>query len=356
MSINPSTPIIYNKQIIIAGPCSVESREQVLETAQLLAKNERIGLLRAGIWKPRTTPNGFEGVGTKGLGWLAEAKELTGLPIATEVATPKHVEDALHFGVDVLWIGARTSVNPFSVQAIADALRGTDIPILIKNPVNPDINLWAGAVERLAAASIKHIGLIHRGFSTYETGIYRNNPLWQIPIQIKRNYPELPMICDPSHISGNTSLIPRVAQHAIDLDFNGLMIESHFNPSQALTDKAQQLTPLELNELIEALNWKATSDNTKHFNQHLTEYREEINQIDDKLIKLMASRMHYAKQIGELKQEHGVTILQEDRWKSVISRLVNTGKVHDLNATFIEDLMDLVHNESIRLQGQLIPS
>ena len=355
MSINSSS-IIDQKQLLIAGPCSVETREQLLSTARELAKSNQVGMLRAGIWKPRTAPNGFEGIGTKGLTWLAEAKQETGLPISTEVATPKHVEDALHFGVDVLWIGARTSVNPFSVQAIADALRGTQIPVLIKNPVNPDMNLWAGAIERLAAASIKHIGLIHRGFSTYDNGVYRNNPLWQIPIQLRRHYPELPLFCDPSHIGGTTELIPAIAQHALDLDYSGLMIETHIDPSSAWTDRAQQLTPEALEQLIYSLNWKTTTGSTKQFNQHLIEYREEINQIDDQLINLLASRMQFAQRIGNLKEQHGVTILQEDRWNAIMNRLILQGKQKQLNATFIEELMDLVHHESIRLQGQTIPS
>ena len=258
---------------IISGPCSAESEEQVIATAIELAKEKRVNALRAGIWKPRTKPGGFEGAGTKGLAWMAQAKKQTGLPIAVEVATNKHVEDSLHFGVDILWVGARTTVNPFSVQEIADAVKGTDSTVLIKNPINPDVNLWAGAVERFMKAGISKIGLIHRGFSSYGKSEFRNVPLWQIPIELKRLFPELPMLCDPSHICGNTTLIQSVVQKSIDLDYDGLIIESHINPKEAWTDAAQQVIPAQLTTLLDNVIWKRSYADEEYFRKDLDNLR-----------------------------------------------------------------------------------
>src|SRR5882757_1937214 len=270
----------WNKRpLIISGPCSAETEEQVMETATRLAKTGKIDVLRAGIWKPRTKPGLFEGIGTKGLPWLASAKKVTGLPITVEVATAKHVQDALQFDVDMLWIGARTTVNPFSVQEVADALRGVDIPVLIKNPVHPDLELWSGGIERLQKVGVKQIGMIHRGFSSYGNMEYRNAPMWHLPIEMKRRFPEMLLLCDPSHICGNRTLLAAVAQKSIDLDFGGLMIESHIDPSSAWSDAAQQITPERLSEMLDALVWRFETSNEKEFITILATLREQINQV-----------------------------------------------------------------------------
>src|SRR5678810_1043184 len=265
------------RPLIISGPCSAETEEQVLETASRLAKTGKVDMLRAGIWKPRTRPGSFEGIGTKGLPWLQKAKKLTGLPVAVEVATAKQVEDALHFGVDVLWIGARTTVNPFSVQEVADALRGADVPVLIKNPINPDLELWTGAVERVAKAGIKQIGLIHRGFSSYGNTEYRNAPMWHLAIEMKRRNPEMLIINDPSHICGRRDILMDIAQKAIDLGFDGLMIESHIDPDNAWSDAKQQVTPEKLGEMIDAIKWRHETADEKEFITALEKLREQIN-------------------------------------------------------------------------------
>src|ERR1700743_2625481 len=286
MEATATTPVdvmaVLNKRpLIISGPCSAETEEQVLATAQRLAATGKVDALRAGIWKPRTRPGSFEGIGTKGLPWLQQAKKLTGLPIAVEVATGKQVEDALHFGVDILWIGARTTVNPFSVQEVADALRGIDVPVLIKNPINPDLELWIGAVERVAKAGIKQIGLIHRGFSSYGNTDYRNAPMWHLAIEMKRRYPELMMINDPSHISGRRDILLDVAQKAIDLDFDGLIIETHIDPDNAWSDAKQQITPERLAEMLDSIKWRHETTTEKDFITALEKLREQINTIND---------------------------------------------------------------------------
>src|SRR3954467_9301192 len=276
----------WNKRpLIISGPCSAETEEQVIETAVRLHKTGKVDMMRAGIWKPRTRPGSFEGIGTKGLPWLQKAKQLTGIPVAVEVATAKQVQDALHFDVDVLWIGARTTVNPFSVQEVADALRGVDVPVLIKNPINPDLELWIGAVERVSKSGIKNIGLIHRGFSAYGKTEYRNAPMWHLAIEMKRRNPELMMINDPSHICGRRDILLEVAQKAIDLDYDGLMIESHIDPDNAWSDAKQQITPEQLSELLGTIVWRREDTASEEFHAALEKLRQQINHLDDELMQ-----------------------------------------------------------------------
>jgi chorismate mutase len=349
---NPKN-IIYKKGLIIAGPCSAESEQQLLQTTIELAAQKKVDILRAGIWKPRTNPGGFEGVGTKGLAWLLKAKQLAGLKTAVEVATAKHVEDALSFDVDVLWIGARTTVNPFSVQQIADALKETKQTVLIKNPVNPDIKLWIGAVERLQKVGITNIGLIHRGFTSYGNTEYRNVPMWQIPIEMKRLFPDLPFICDPSHICGNRIGLYSVAQKSTDLDYDGLMIESHFDPESALTDKNQQITPDELSKLLDKIEWKKSYSNESNFVNKLERLREQINYLDEELISLISNRMKVVKEIGNIKKESNVTILQSGRYSEIIERALKKAKQVELSEEFMKTYMEAVHIESIRVQNTI---
>ncbi len=345
--------LIYKKGLIIAGPCSVESEQQLLHTASELASLKKIDILRAGIWKPRTNPGGFEGVGTKGLSWLLKAKQLTGLKTAVEVATAKHVEDALSFDVDVLWIGARTTVNPFSIQQLADALKGTKTTVLIKNPVNPDSKLWVGAIERLQKVGITDIGLIHRGFTSYGNTEYRNVPMWQIPIEMKRLFPNLPLISDPSHICGNRTGLYAVAQKSVDLDYDGLMIESHFDPDSALTDKNQQITPNELGNLLDKIIWKKTSSSEGEFTNKLESLREQINYLDEELISLISNRMKVAKEIGNIKKQSKVTILQAARYNEIIERALQKAKQVELSEEFMKTYMEAIHIESIRIQNAI---
>src|SRR5215813_5375948 len=291
------------RPLIISGPCSAETETQVMQTAAQLQQTGRVDIMRAGIWKPRTRPGSFEGIGTKGLPWLQKARDLTGIPVAVEVATAKQVEDALHFDVDVLWIGARTTVNPFSVQEVADALRGADVPVLIKNPINPDIELWTGAVERVAKAGIKEIGLIHRGFSSYGNTEYRNAPMWHLAIEMKRRTPGLMMINDPSHISGRRDILLDVAQKAIDLDMDGLIIETHIDPDKAWSDAKQQITPERLAEMLDSIKWRHESTTEKDFIDALAKLREQINHIDDELMQLLGQRMRIADQVGRYKKD-----------------------------------------------------
>jgi len=346
---------LWNKRpLIISGPCSAETEEQVLETAARLAATGKIDMLRAGIWKPRTKPGLFEGIGTKGLAWLAQAKKNTGLPTTVEVATAKHVQDALQFDVDVLWIGARTTVNPFSVQEVADALRGVDIPVLVKNPINPDLELWSGAIERLQKVGVENIGMIHRGFSSYGNTDYRNAPMWHLPIEMKRRYPGMPLICDPSHICGNRVMLQEVAQKSIDLDFGGLMIESHIDPDNAWSDAKQQVTPERLNEIIEALIWRMENTSEQEFITALTHLREQINQVDDELLLLIGRRMKLADKIGEYKRENNITILQTNRWNEILDRAYQKGEQLGLSKEFIVRYYDAVHLESINHQNKIM--
>ncbi len=348
---------IWKKRpIIISGPCSAETEEQVLETATRLAKTGKVDMLRAGIWKPRTRPGSFEGIGTKGLPWMQQAKKITGLPVTVEVATAKQVEDALTFDVDVLWIGARTTVNPFSVQEVADALRGVDVPVLIKNPINPDLELWTGAVERVAKAGIKQIGLIHRGFSSYGNTEYRNAPMWHLAIEMKRRNPELLMINDPSHISGRRDILLDVAQKAIDLDMDGLIIESHIDPDKAWSDAKQQITPEKLGEMIGSITWRREDVNSEEYHAALEKLRQQINHLDDELMQILGQRMKVAEKIGEYKKNNNITILQTNRWNEILERAFQKGEKLNLSKEFITKYFDAVHMESINHQNKIMNS
>lgn len=348
--------VISKRPLIISGPCSAETEEQVIETATRLKKTGKVDALRAGIWKPRTRPGSFEGVGTKGLNWLTQAKKITGLPVAVEVATAKQAEDALHFDVDILWIGARTTVNPFSVQEVADALRGANVPVLIKNPINPDLELWIGAVERVAKAGIKNIGLIHRGFSSYGNTEYRNAPMWHMAIEMKRRNPGMMILNDPSHISGNRTLLQSVAQKAIDLDFDGIMIESHIDPDKAWSDAKQQVTPERLAEILDGIKWRHETTNQKEFVVALEKLREQINHVDDELMQLLGQRMKIAEKIGEYKKDNNITILQTNRWNEILERASKKGEALGLSKEFITKYYDAVHMESINHQNNVMNS
>jgi chorismate mutase len=347
----------WNKRpLIISGPCSAETEEQTVQTIERLARTGKVDMVRAGIWKPRTRPGSFEGIGTKGLPWLQRARQLTGLPVMIEVATAKQVEDALHFDIDVLWIGARTTVNPFSVQEVADALRGVDVPVLVKNPINPDIELWTGAVERVAKAGIRQIGLIHRGFSSYGNTEYRNAPMWHLAIEMKRRSPGMMMINDPSHISGRRDILLDVAQKAIDLDMDGLIIETHIDPDKAWSDAKQQITPEMLAELLDSIKWRHETTTEKEFLTALEKLREQINQIDDELIQLLGQRMKIADQIGEYKKANNITILQTNRWNSILEKAFAKGEKLSLSKEFITKYYDAVHMESINHQNKIMNS
>lgn len=348
--------VLSKRPLIISGPCSAETEEQVLETATRLAATGKVDVLRAGIWKPRTRPGMFEGIGTKGLSWLNQAKKLTGLPTAVEVATAKQVEDALHFDIDILWLGARTTVNPFSVQEIADALRGVNIPVLVKNPINADLELWTGAYERVAKAGIKTIGLIHRGFSAYGNTEFRNAPMWHLAIEMKRRNPGVMMINDPSHICGNRHMLQDVAQKAIDLDFDGLMIESHLDPDKAWSDAKQQLTPEKLLELLNGIKWRHENIDEKAVVQALDKLREQINHIDDELMQLLGQRMKIADKIGQYKRDNDITILQTNRWNEILERAFRKGEALGLSKEFITKYYDAVHMESINHQNSIMNS
>ncbi|MEO8861835.1 MAG: chorismate mutase [Ginsengibacter sp.] len=342
------------RPLIISGPCSAETEDQVLETATRLAKTGKVDILRAGIWKPRTKPGMFEGIGMKGLPWMAQAKKITGLPITVEVATAKHVEDALHFDVDMLWIGARTTVNPFSVQEICDALRGVDIPVLIKNPINPDLELWCGGIERLQKVGVKQVGMIHRGFSNYGNTEFRNAPMWHLPIEMKRRFPEMMLICDPSHICGNRTLLQSVSQKSIDLDFDGLMIESHIDPDNAWSDAKQQITPERLAQMLDELIWRSENTDEKEFLTALATLREQINHIDDELLVLIGQRMKIADKIGAYKKDNNITILQTNRWNDILEKAYKKGEKLGLGKEFITKYFDAIHLESINHQNKIM--
>lgn len=341
-----------SKPVIIAGPCSAESQEQVVRVAKAL-KLQGVEILRAGIWKPRTRPGSFEGVGSVGLQWLQIAKQETGMKIATEVANVKHVYEALKTGVDVLWIGARTTSNPFAVQEIADALSGVDIPVLVKNPVNPDVNLWVGGIERLKKSGIKEVGAIHRGVSYFGSGLYRNNPEWQIPIELRKRIPGITLICDPSHIAGKRSLLSTVAQKAMDLDFDGLMIETHPQPHLALSDPDQQVTPHELESLLKSL--VVRGENACQVSvETLDDLRENINRIDDDILELLAIRMKVAGDIGAYKKRNNMTVLQQSRWNSLLDEMIIKGQEKKLSGGFVEKVYKSIHDESINRQIRII--
>ncbi len=342
------------KPILIAGPCSAETEEQVIQTATKLFRTGKVDVLRAGIWKPRTRPGAFEGIGTKGLPWLQKAKELTGLPVAVEVAKASHVELCLEFGIDILWVGARTTVNPFAVQEIADALKGVDIPVLLKNPINPDLALWLGGMERLQNAGLTRLGAIHRGFSSAGEKIYRNRPQWQIAIDFKTAMPELPMINDPSHITGRRDMLFKVAQKAMDLNFDGLMIESHITPDTAWSDAAQQITPEVYGQLISDLVIRENDPKDLKEKTKLDRMRKEIDMIDEEIMNILASRMKIAREIGLYKKENNMTILQSERWKEVLSKFVARGTQNGLGEEFITRVIKSIHDESIEQQERVI--
>jgi len=343
-----------SEPLLIAGPCSAETEDQLVATAHLLKNTGKIAALRAGIWKPRTRPGEFEGIGSIGLEWLKRAKEETGLPTAVEVATAKHVEEALAAGVDILWVGARSTANPFTVQEIADALKGVDVPVMVKNPVNPDISLWIGALERINNAGITKLAAIHRGFSSYEKSAFRNEPMWDIAIHLKTLAPHLPIICDPSHITGNRDLIGYISQKALDLDMQGLMIESHIDPSVAWTDAKQQVTPAALAELIDRLVLRKPEAGDAIVKDKLSELRGTIDKIDDLLIQKIAERMKIAEEIGTYKRDNNITILQVNRWDEILKKAISYGKALKLSEEFTEKFLELVHNESIRRQTEIM--
>lgn len=333
------------RPIIIAGPCSAESREQVLGTAKALAA-KGIKIFRAGIWKPRTKPGGFEGIGAVGLPWLKEVKQQTGMLVSTEVATPTHVFEAVKAGIDLLWVGARTATNPFAMQELADSLRGVDVPVLVKNPVNPDLELWVGALERLANSGITNIGVIHRGFSSYDKKIYRNVPLWHIPIELKRRFPNLTIICDPSHIGGTRELVAPISQQAMDLNFDGLMIESHCNPDNALSDAKQQITPDVLDYTLKMLVLRENVQTT----EDISILRGQIDEIDEQLLTLLSKRMRISKEIGTFKKEHNMPVLQSGRYNEILEKREKMGAAMNLSGEFVNAIMKSIHEESVRVQ------
>ena len=339
--------------LVIAGPCSAETEEQVLKIAHEL-KDSDVNVFRAGIWKPRTRPGGFEGVGEIGLKWLKKAKEQTGLLMGTEVATAAHCKLALEYDIDVLWVGARTTANPFAVQEIADTLKGTDKIVLIKNPVNPDMALWLGGVERLYMAGIKNLGVIHRGFSTYQKTKYRNNPEWQIAIDLQNRFPDLPLICDPSHITGKRDMIQEVSQQALDLNYDGLIIETHIDPDNAWSDAAQQVTPATLKQMFINLRVRKVSDDESEYNQKMAKLRMQIDEFDGKLLEILGNRMKVADKIGLLKKEKNVAILQNQRWNEILGKMILEGEEKGLSNEFVMHLFKAIHQESISHQEKVI--
>jgi len=340
--------------LIIAGPCSAESEEQVLTVARALKAAGQADMYRAGIWKPRTKPGGFEGRGTAALPWLQAARQETGLPMAIEVATPRHVEDALRHGIDVLWIGARTTVNPFAVQELADALAGTGVPVMVKNPVNPDLALWIGALERLERAGITDLAAIHRGFSTFAPSRYRNAPTWAIPIELKTRYPELPLLNDPSHIGGSRDLLLPIAQKALDLDYDGLIIETHPDPDHALSDAAQQVTPARLQELLSELKYRYRSSDNADYRNKAEELRQKMDTADHEILEMLARRMALIQELAEYKKENNVKILQLERWQEIFKTRPEWGKKLNIDEKFVGELYKLIHIESIRQQTEVL--
>jgi len=345
--------INYDK-LIMAGPCSVESEEQIMAIAKEIAKNKSVHVIRGGVWKPRTRPNTFEGHGRPAAQWLKKAGEAVGLPVATEVANAKHVYEALDAGIDILWLGARTVVNPFAVQEIADALEGKDVPVLVKNPINPDLELWIGAIERLHKAGLTRIMAIHRGFSQSGRSKYRNKPNWHIPIELKRRLPSIQVICDPSHIGGTRDLIQKISQSAIDLNFEGLMIETHMDPDNAMSDAKQQITPDRLIGVLSDLIHRESKDDTAGMD--LDDMRESIDQIDNELIELLGQRMEVVKNIAQYKKANQVTIYQANRWDAIMAARLEAGNTKELSEKFINKLFQSIHNESIEKQSKIMNS
>ena len=337
------------RPVVIAGPCSAETEEQVMETAMDLAKNG-VRIFRAGIWKPRTKPGGFEGVGSVGLTWLQEVKKETGMLVATEVANKQHVEEALNAGVDVLWIGARTSAKPFAMQEIADSLVGADVPVLVKNPVNPDLELWIGAMQRIYNAGIRQIGAIHRGFSAYGKHLYRNMPQWHIPIELRRRMPELTLICDPSHIGGKRELVAPLSQQAMDMGFDGLIVESHCDPDSAWSDKSQQVTPEVLNFILNMLVVRDTTQTT----ESLTLLRQQIDQIDNDLLEALSKRMRISREIGQYKKEHSMPVVQTGRYDDILNSRAAAAEELGMNGDFMKTVYQAIHEESVRQQIEVL--
>lgn len=337
------------RPIVIAGPCSAESEEQVMTTAKQLA-DKGCCMFRAGVWKPRTKPGGFEGQGEAALPWLQNVKKTTGMLVATEVATPEHVELALKYGIDILWVGARTSANPFAMQALADSLKGVDVPVLVKNPVNPDLELWIGALERINQAGITRLAAIHRGFSSYDKKIYRNLPMWQIPIELRRRYPSLPILCDPSHIGGTRELIAPLCQQAMDLGFDGLIVESHCSPDNAWSDAKQQVTPDVLDYILSLLVIRDEKVTTEGIHA----LRKQIDELDNQLIELLAKRMRVCREIGQYKKEHNMTVLQTSRYNEILDKRGAQGVLCGMSSEFIRSVFEEVHEESVRQQIEII--
>lgn len=343
---------VKDRPLIIAGPCSAETEEQMMTAAKLLAE-QHIDILRAGIWKPRTRPGAFEGIGEEGLKWMKQAKEETGLKIGTEVAKPEHVELALKYGVDALWIGARTTVNPFSVQEIADSLQGVDVPVLIKNPINPDNGLWIGAIERIHRAGIRSIAAIHRGFSTFEKTKYRNKPMWQLAIELKRKMPNIPIINDPSHIGGKRDLVANVSQRAMDMGLDGLMIESHPNPNEAWSDAAQQVTPAVLGQILANLTIRKANTEDTDFNDSLEDLRSQIDRVDKEILETISERFKIVEKIGEYKRDNNITTLQMNRWDSLLQDKIAKASGLNLDDEFVKAIYQLIHKESVNKQSEI---
>lgn len=339
---------------LIAGPCSAETKEQVLETAKQLSDINSLSYYRAGIWKPRTAPGSFEGIGVEGLKWMEEAKEKYGVKIITEVATPEHVDACLAHNIDAIWIGARTTVNPFYVQQIADSLKGIDIPVFIKNPISPDVGLWMGAIERFKLAGVSNVSVIHRGFYSYTKGIFRNPPMWEIPIKLKTEFPDLQIICDPSHIAGDAKLIEEVSKFAIQLGMDGLMIETHPNPKEAWSDAKQQVIPSQLKEIVDAINSNQANSDIKHSELELL--RKEVNIFDSEMLQDISNRMKIVEKIATFKKQNSATVFQLERWKFVLEETKKMAKELNLNEQFIEDLMNLIHKESLNIHHNIYNS
>ena len=342
-------PSDNERPFVISGPCSAETEEQVMTTARQLAM-KGCHNFRAGVWKPRTKPGGFEGNGEKALPWMKAVKEETGMLVATEVATPEHVELCLKYGIDILWIGARTSANPFAMQAIADALQGVDIPVFVKNPVNPDLELWIGALERINQAGIKRLGAIHRGFSSYDKKIYRNMPMWQIPIELRRRIPDLPIICDPSHIGGRRELIAPLCQQAMDLGFDGLIVESHCDPDKAWSDAKQQVTPDVIDFILSLLIIRDENTTT----EGITQLRKQIDELDNDLMELLSKRMRVCREIGHYKKEHNMTVLKPTRYNEILNKRGAQGTLCGMDSDFVKVVFEAVHQESVRQQMEII--
>lgn len=346
---------VVENLITIAGPCSAESPEQLEKTVSQLV-SQGIDTIRVGVWKPRTRPNQFEGKGEEALKWLQDLKKKYNIKIATEVASTRHVELALAYGVEILWIGARTTVNPFGVQEIADALKGTKIPVMVKNPVNPDLSLWMGAIERIQGAGIDQISAIHRGFSSFQETRFRNPPMWQIPIELKAKLGDIPLICDPSHIAGNRKMLFDICQKALDLNYDGLMVESHYDPALAMSDAQQQLTPEALGDLLGKLQIRNVSSSDSTFINKLDQLRDKVDHLDREIIEAIAARMKMVEQIGSYKRENNVTILQMERWKEIIQSRPEWAKILDLNPELVMDIYKLIHQESIKQQTDIFNS